>query len=162
VPNPSYADLALVKVVMGVYGVGLTATSVPSQNDVTNLLLPDVSGQIDRVLSGRAVVVPVTAPGAFLDALKLLNARGVAAQVIAVLFPQAAGPASTTLHTFLEKLFEDGLQRLRTDELPEGLANNKTVLPRSFATSHPDSFSSDFAGTPGNEIDPVFRRDRQW
>jgi len=59
-PNPSYADLALVKVTMGVYGVGLTATSVPSTVDVTNLLLPDISGQIDRVLSGRAVVVPVT------------------------------------------------------------------------------------------------------
>jgi hypothetical protein len=161
-PNPSYADLAGVKIAMGKYSPGLTATSLPNETDVTNITLPDNAGIIDGVLSGRGLAVPVAAPPSFVDSLRELNAIGAAARVVAALYPQAAGPASTTFHEWLQRLFDAGLDRLRDGE---GIPDSAVVtgaLPRSFWTSHPDSNSADFAGTPGNENDPVFTRDRQW
>jgi hypothetical protein len=149
---------------MGTYAIGLTATSTPSLTEVTERTIPDIHGEIDAVLSRQGVAVPVLAPSSFLDRLKALNAIGAAARVVAAMFPQAAGPASTTFHEWLQRRYDAGLDMLRNGEgIPDGvLLNTSGGLPRSFWTSHPDSFSEDFAGTPGNENDPVFTRDKKW
>jgi hypothetical protein len=164
---PNYAALTDVETEMGKYAAGLTATSTPSETDVTDRIIPDIHGQIDGVLSRRGLATPILAPSSFLDRLKALNALGAAARVVAALFPQAAGPASTTFHEWLQRRYDAGLEMLRNGE---GIPDDVLVilnaggggLPRSFATSHPDSVSADLDATPGNTIDPVFRRDTKW
>jgi hypothetical protein len=163
-PNPSYADLAGVKIAMGKFGASLTATSTPSESDVTNITLPDIAGIIDGVLSKQGLVTPATVPPSFIDNLRELNAVGAAARTVAALYPQAAGPASTTFHEWLQRLFDMGLDRLRNGEgIPDGVVMTSSGgMPRSFWTSHPDSASDEFVGTPGNDVDPVFTRDTKW
>jgi len=80
------------------------------------------------------------------------------------LFPMAAGPQSTTFAEWLYGLYKDGLRRLEngTGIPADAIMTGAGALPRSFATSHPDSVSADVDGTPGNTIDPVFRRDTRW
>jgi hypothetical protein len=162
---PTYADLTDVKSEMGALASGLTDASSPSNTDVMNRILPDIQGEIDGVLSHRGLAVPVSAPSSFLDRLKSLNAVGAAARAVGALFPMAQGAQSTTLSQWLLNLYNAGLDRLRNGEgIPDTLLIDAGGggLPRSFTTSHPDSVSSDFAGTPGNEIDPVFTRDGKW
>lgn len=161
---PSYADLAAVKAEMGMLASGLTDASSPSNTDVNERTLPDIHGEIDGVLSRAGLAVPVTGPSSFLDRLKALNALGAAARVVAALFPMAAGPQSTTFADWLQKRYDTGLEMLSNLEgVPDGALPSTTGgLPRSFATSHPDSVSADLDGTTGNTIDPVFRRDTQW
>jgi len=76
----------------------------------------------------------------------------------------AAGPQSTTFAEWLYGLYKDGLRRLEngTGIPADAIMTGAGALPRSFATSHPDSVSADVDGTPGNTIDPVFRRDTRW
>lgn len=163
-PNTNYANLGDVKGEMGALATGLTTTSKPSETDVTDRILPDIQGEIDGVLSRKGLTVPVVAPSSFIDLLRGLNALGAAARTVAQLFPQAAGPASTTLADWLQRRYDARLDMLRAGEgIPDGATHSASGgLPRSFATSHPDSVSSDFDGTPGNTIDPVFRRDTRW
>jgi hypothetical protein len=159
-----YAALADVKNELGALASGLTTTSVPNEDDVTNRILPDIQGEIDGILSSRGLVVPVTAPAEFLARLKSLNAMGAGARVAGALFPMAAGPQSTTFAEWLYGLYKDGLRRLEngTGIPADAIMTGAGALPRSFATSHPDSVSADVDGTPGNTIDPVFRRDTRW
>lgn len=160
----AYADVAAVQVELGKMKSALTATSNPTLDDVTNKILPDISGQIDAVLSSRGLTVPVTAPASFLDRLKGLNAVGAAARVVAALFPQAAGPSSTLFAQWLQDRFDAGLQMLRDGEgIPDTAVLSGSSMPTSLWTSHPGTDSSDLDnGTPGNTTDPVFRRDTQW
>lgn len=160
----AYADLAAVQVELGKFKSALTGTSNPSTADVTNILLPDIAGEIDAVLSSRGLTVPVTAPASFLDRLKGLNALGVAARVAAALMPMAAGPASTLFPQWLQDRYDAGLQMLRDGEgIPDTAVFAGTSLPRSFWTSHAGTKSTDLDdGTDGNDTDPTFRRDTQW
>lgn len=160
----AYAALPDVQSELGALASGLTTTSVPTQADVTNRILPDIQGEIDGVLSHRGLTVPITTPQSFLDRLKSLNAIGAAARVAAALFPMAAGPQSTTFAQWLQDRYDAGLKMLRSGEgIPDiAVFDRLGGLPRSFATSHPDSVSADLDGSAGNTIDPVFRRDTKW
>lgn len=160
----AYAALADVQSELGALSSGLTATSTPTQADVTNRILPDIQGEIDGVLSHRGLTVPVTTPQSFLDRLKSLNALGAAARVAGALFPMAQGPQSTTFAQWLQDRYDAGLQMLRNGEgIPDIVTlDGRGALPRSFATSHPNSVSTDLDGSIGNTIDPVFRRDTRW
>lgn len=139
------------------------ASGVPSVAD--GIKYADAaSGEIDGALGARGVTVPVAAPASFVDRLRDLAAVYAASLVSAALFPQAAGPASTTHHEFLMGIYRDGLKSLRDDALPDGLAISTTSggMGRSFATTHPEYFAEDHEGEAGNQTDPVFRRDTQW
>lgn len=160
----AYATIDDVLFELGKHAPALTATSKPSQADVTGKILPDVAGAIDAILSARGLVVPVAAPPSFLERLRALNAIGAAARVDAALFPQAGGPASTSFATWLKELYDDGIVSLRDGEgIPDGLASAGTSLPTSFWSSHAGSKGTDLDNaTVGNTTDPTFRRDSQW
>lgn len=159
-----YAVLADVQRELGKHKPALTATSNPSETDVTNKVLPDISGEIDAILAARGLTVPVTAPASFLDRLRALNAIGAAARVDAALFPQAAGPAATGFADWLKEIYDEGLAALRRGEgIPDTVANAGTSLPTSFQQRHPGSIGTDLDNaTDGNTTDPVFRRDTAW
>lgn len=159
-----YAALGDVQVELGKHKAALTGTSNPSETDVTNKILPDIAGEIDAILSGRGITVPVTAPATFMDRLKGLNALGAAARVDAALYPQSAGPASTTFAQWLQDRYDAGLEALRRGEgIPDSVAMAGTSLPTSFWTTHAGSKSQDLDDdTEANTTDPVFRRDSQW
>jgi hypothetical protein len=155
---PAYADIAAVKAQLGKYAAGLTAVSVPSEDNVTNLILPNVSGIVDGVLGAHGLAVPVAAPAEFVNSLRAGVAQGAAAQVAAALFPQAAGVASTTYHVYLQKLFDDFLARLRSGEgIPHSVAPAAAGLGRSWWTSNP----TDDDGRDTTEA--IFKRNtEQW
>jgi hypothetical protein len=162
---PDYAAVADVQSEMGALASGLTATSTPSLTDVTDRIIPDIHGDIDGVLSRRGLAVPVLAPSSFLDRLKALNALGAAARVAAQLFP--TDPAAMAFAKWVQERYDAGLMKLENgDGIPDDvlviLNAGGGGMPRSFATSHPDSVSADLDATPGNTIDPVFRRDTLW
>jgi hypothetical protein len=122
------------------------------------LALADTAqGEIDAILAGRGLVTPVTAPASFVNLLRDLCAMYAGAFLVAQLFPQAAGPASTTLNEWLMRQYRAGLEDLRRgDVIPDALASTATALPRSYWTSHP--FDED--GLPTTE--PAFKRTTQW
>jgi hypothetical protein len=115
------------------------------------------TGQIEAILSDRGVVTPVTVPPQFVQWLDDLAAMYAASLVAAALFPQAAGPGSTTHHEFLMRQYRQGLEDLRKgDVLPGGLILLGTELARSFWTTHPYDDN-------GNETTvPAFTRDMKW
>jgi hypothetical protein len=155
----SYADLADVQQAMAKMSVALTDTSVPSKSDVTSTILPEISGIIDAVLSARGLTTPVTsaaAPDAFLQSLRGLTAMGAAARTVAGLFPQAAGPASTTFADWLQARFKEGLDMLRAGEGIPPTVGRVAALARSYWTSHP-------VDDDGNlTTDPTFTRRMVW
>lgn len=160
---PNYADLADVESEMGALASGLTATSTPTEADVTDRIIPDIHGEIDSILSLQGVTVPVVSgPSSFLDRLKALNALGAAARAVAALFPTDS--AALAFAKWLQDRYAAGLLSLENGEGIVGvvITAGGGGLPRSFATSHPDSVSADLDGTVGNTIDPVFRRDTLW
>jgi hypothetical protein len=155
----SYADLADVQQAMAKMTVALTDTSVPSKSDVTSTILPAISGIIDGVLSARGLVTPVTAataPDSFLQSLRGLTAVGAAARTVAGLFPQAAGPSSTTFADWLQARFDDGLKMLRAGEGIPPSIGRIAALARSYWTSHP--FDDDGVTT----TKPTFTRKMVW
>lgn len=122
------------------------------------------SGQLDAILSGRGITVPVAAPPSFVEHMRDLAAIYAAALISAALFPQAQGPSSTTHHEFLLGIWKDGLAALREgDGIPDDVARAGTSLPTSVWTTHAGSKGKDLDdGADGNTTDPVFRRDTQW
>lgn len=145
---------------LGMYAVRFTATSTPSTADAQTFL-DDIAGEIDAVLGGRGLATPVTiasAPQSFLDFLKVTNAIGAAAQVVAALLPNQEGYASATYDQWLDRQYEERLKGLR-----DGSAIPDVVLPgatggslaRSFWTTNPTD-------DDGNEHEPVFTRGMQW
>jgi hypothetical protein len=149
---------------LGVYSKGWPRPGAEPPTVADGLALADTAqGTIDAILSGKGVTTPVTAPASFVTSLRDLCAIYAASFISAQLFPQAAGPASTLLNEWLMRQYRAGIEDLRKgDVIPSITTRDATALPRSWATSHPDSNSQDFDGTAGNEIDPVFRRDTKW
>jgi hypothetical protein len=154
----NYADEASIRAHLGQYGVGWPRAdgSAPTVND--GLAHAErASGEIDRALSARGLTTPVTGPDSFLKELRGLAATYAAAMVAAGLFPQSQGPSSTTFHSFLMGIYQNGLNALRTgNDLPLAAAQDTISLARSFWTSHPvddDGVATDV---------PVFKRTMVW
>lgn len=147
---------------LGRHSVQLTDTSRPSTADAL-VTMAAVSGEIDAALSGRGAIVPVAAPASFVAALRDLEAIGTAARTVGSLNPAEEGTDSSSYQKELQDLYDAGLARLREGPLPDGVAlTTSGGMGRSFATTHPDYFAADYEGTPGNQTDPVIRRDTQW
>lgn len=156
-----YAVEADVRRHLGQYSDSWTAASVPSISDGLEFA-DQASGQLDGILSGRGIAVPVTTPTSFVEHLRDLAAIYAASLVSAALFPQAAGPASTTHHEFLLGIWKDGLAGLRDGEgIPDSVTMSGGSLPTSFWTEHSGSDSEDLDVGEG-DTDPKFRRDTVW
>ncbi len=119
--------------------------------------LATAQGKIDSVLSHRGLTVPVTAPVWFLNSLRDLCGMYAAALIAGVLFPQAAGPASTSLNKWLMDLFNAGLKDLEEGTIPIDIAaSGGGALARSLWTSHPTD-------DDGNDnLTPTFGRNTKW
>lgn len=145
---------------LGIYNKMLTATSTPSLAD-RQTFLDDIAGEIDAALSSRGIGTPVTiasAPQSFLDFLKVTNAIGAAAQIVAALLPNQEGYGSSTYDQWLDKQYEERLKGLRDGSaIPDVVVPGGTgaSLPRSYWTTNP--YDDD-----GNEHEPVFTRDMTW
>lgn len=121
------------------------------------------SGELDGILRGRGIAVPVAAPASFVANLRDLAALYAASLISAGLFPQAAGPSSTTHHEFLMGLYREGLKRIEDGSgIPDDIVGSGSSLPSSLATKHPDTVSADLARGTTNTTDPVFTRDVKW
>lgn len=145
---------------LGKFSAGFTATSVPSTSDA-QVFLDDIAGEIDAILNSRGIGTPVTlasAPQSFLDFLKVTNAIGAAAQIVAALFPHPQGPTGTTYETWLDEQYEQRLAGLRSGEaVPDVVLPGASggSLARSFWTTNPTD-------DDGNEHEPTFTRAMQW
>ncbi len=153
-----YAVEADVRRNLGQFGPGWPRSDGSPPTIADGIAFADhACGEIDAILSGHGLVTPVTAPASFVAKLTDLAALYAASLVAAGLFPQAAGPASTTLHTFLMSLYHKGLAGLRAGEgLPLAATKEPAAMPRSFWTSNP----FDEEGNPTSE--PIITRKTVW
>ena len=122
-------------------------------------LADDASGMIDAVLNSKGIITPVGAPASFLSHLANMAGRYAAAHIIRQLFPQSAGPGSTTDQDRLMNIWRDELEDLRKGDmipsnLPLGAAG---ALGRSYWTSNPTD-------DDGNDTtEPIFKvKSEQW
>lgn len=96
------------------------ADTTPSETQV-NQYIADIAVEIDSILQSQGYTVPVTTPDNFVSHLKLLNARGAAAQAEIAMFPEAVSGASPHGSQLLS-LYKEGLKALRNGEIPAVLA----------------------------------------
>jgi hypothetical protein len=136
----AYADLADVQALMA--QITIDGSSRPTSTQVTNVIIPQVSAEIDGVLAARGLTVPVTTPAYFLEALTLLNAMGSAAAVIRSMKPVKAGASegSASYEAFYADWYQKGLRRLESGTgIPDGLATSGAgVGPSTYFTRNPD------------------------
>ena len=115
------------------------------------------AGQIDAILSDKGIEVPIDAPASFVQWLNDLTAMYAASLITAALFPQAAGPGSTTHHEFLMRQYRLGLDDLRKgDVIPAELVIVGAEMARSYWTTNP--YDDDGIET----TIPAFTRGMQW
>jgi len=115
-------------------------SSTPTNTQV-EAIIDQVAAEIDTVLMGRSISVPVTSPSQFVAFLKGLNAHGAAAMAEMGMFPEALGMGATPHGQRLWNIYNKMLDRLRTGDLP---AAAQTGDPRSFFTEHPDESEPKF------------------
>lgn len=110
-------------------------TSTPSEAQVL-VLLEDIAGEIDTVLSGAGFTVPITEPATLLAAVTRLNAMGAAAMAHMGMFPESVGAGPTSdLGSRLWKMYTDGLERLAEAGPPQ--TKGAWVSARGYATDNP-------------------------
>jgi len=108
------------------YGAATTPTITQVQAYVDQ-----IAGEIDTVLQGRGLAVPITTPAVFVTFLKQLNAVGAAAMAERAMFPEAQGMMGGTAASAMHwKQYTDGLKWLREGNLPTG--TTAEALPFSF------------------------------
>jgi len=109
-------------------------SSTPTQPQVETII-DQVAAEIDTVLLGRGISVPVTSPTQFVAFLKGLNAHGAAAMAEMGMYPEASGMGATPHGQRLWNIYNKMLDRLRTGDLPTAA---QTGDPRSFFEQYPD------------------------
>ena len=106
------------------------AASTPTLTQV-QAYIDQIAGEVDTVLQGRGLAVPVTTPAVFVTFLKQLNAFGAAALAERAMFPEAqgmmGGTAASSMHW---KQYQDGLKWMKEGSLPTG--TSAEPLPFSF------------------------------
>lgn len=113
-------------------------TSTPSEAQVL-VLLEDIAGEIDTVLSGAGYTVPITTPATLLAAVTRLNALGAAAMAHMGMFPESVGAGPTSdLGSRLWKMYTEGLERLVAAGKAGATGTTGTaVSARSYQVDHP-------------------------
>jgi len=109
------------------------ASSSPTSTQV-EALIERVYSEINTILSGRDIPVPVTSPAEFLDYLVQANAYGVAALAEMGMFPEAGGPGSSPHGEALWSIYKQKLDWLKTGKLPASTAASSS--PASYFTQN--------------------------
>jgi hypothetical protein len=115
-----------------------SATTSPSSSEVGDFMT-QIGHEIDSILLGRGLSVPVTSPASLVGSLKLANAQGAAALAEMAMFPEAGGTPGGSPHgQNLWKMYKDFLDWLKTGELPSAAATDSSghVGPFSFHSEH--------------------------
>jgi hypothetical protein len=115
------------------------ATTTPTEAQVGQYIT-DIAAEIDSIIQAQGYTVPVTAPANFVTVLKLLNARGAAAQAEIAMFPES-GVGATPHGQQLLSLYKDGLKALRAGEIPETITGQTTSPVGSYYTEVADQES---------------------
>jgi len=117
-----------------------SATSNPSLTEIDDFMT-QIGNELDSVLLGRGLTVPVTAPASLVGALKLANAQGAAALAEMAMFPEAAGTPGGSPHgQRLWVMYKEFLAWLKTGDLPSAASTDSSghVGPMSFHSEHED------------------------
>lgn len=156
----AYAALARIQGILGRFRID--EDSVPN-NTQAESIIDDISDEIDGVLSGLGVTVPVTTPAWFLDKLAILNSYGAAAAILKSAFPEAQGPGENPAYAFWEARYRTGLKALKDQtEVPSSIINGATsgsnIRPSGYFTRNPDEEEElgDLEGASLFKIDTVF------
>lgn len=148
-----YAVIADVQALLAKFTI--SPTSSPTTTQAT-AIMTDVSNEIDAVLAGAGVSVPVTTPTYFLDYLGLLNSYGAAVLVAQAMLPDRSGAAegSEALYTVWEQRYRAGLKRLASGEgiPPDAPRSSGRVQPSTYLTRNPDEEEN-----LGDIAEPVFK-----
>lgn len=155
-----YADEAAIRRFLGRYSDGWPPAGAKPPTVADGLALGDAaSGELDAILNSRGIATPVAAPALFLNRLRDAAAQYAASFIAAQLFPQAAGPASTTLHEWLMRQYRAFLEGLRRgDTIPSDMtATTAGRLGRSYQVSHPTEDDG------RDNTEPIFKsKTEQW
>ena len=107
------------------------ANSKPTSTQVEDMIT-DIAAELDSILSGRGLEVPVTTPEHFVKFLKQTNAIGAGAFAEFSAFPEAEKSAGGTTHgTTLRTEYRARIVYLRDGDLPTSASS---PIPRSFFT----------------------------
>jgi hypothetical protein len=150
------ADVQALNPLRGTYAAGTR----PTDAQVT-LLIDQIAGEIDTVLSARGIATPATAPASFLAFLKGLNARGAAALTEMGKFPEAdVGPASTPHGQALWRIYQDGLKSLKDGSAidPATAGSASSVYAETYQTANPDN--DPYEDGTGDGQQPAFSMSR--
>ncbi len=107
-------------------------TSKPTSTQV-EALITQVAAEIDSILLGRGLTVPVTTPTELVTHLKQVNAYGAAALAEMGMFPEAAGLGATPHGHELWAIYTKMMEWLKTGTLPTA---TQAGNPRSFFEQH--------------------------
>lgn len=154
-----YADEAAIRRFLGRYEAGWPPAGGKPPTVADGIALADAaSGELDAILAGQGIATPVAAPATFVTRLRDAAAQYAASFIVADLFPQAAGPGSTTLHVWLMdqyRDFRDGVRR--GDTIPNDMtASGAGGLGRSYWTTHPTDEDGNDTTTPHFSRDMPF------
>jgi len=134
----AYAELSDVQALMA--KLPLTDSTTPTSAQATTLI-GQVSAEIDSVIAAAGYAVPVTSPGWFVTALKLLNAEGAASRILRAMFPQsrAATDGSPSEYALYARNYADGLRRLQGGNgiPPDAVTNSGSIGPSTYFTRNP-------------------------
>jgi hypothetical protein len=134
----AYATSSEVQGAIAKFTIG--ASTKPSTTQLT-VMLAEIDGYIDSILAAKGVVVPVTAPAYFTQALQSIGVAGVAARVLKSMFPDAVGADETPAYAYWQARFDDGIKALVDGSLiPDEVVGTTSgyVAPSTYLTNNPD------------------------
>lgn len=149
----AYATVPDVERLMAQFVIG--SSTKPTETQVETIIA-DTEQEINAILAGRRITVPVTQPTEFVGWLKLLVSYGATAAVLKSMFPSAAGPGETPAYAFWESRYKAGLKGLSDGTLLP--AEYQTgIKPNTYFTRNPSSEES-----LGDIAEPWFKRSKQF
>lgn len=101
------------------YGASTTPTTTQVEGFIT-----DIAAELDTVMAGRGLGVPVTTPAEFLAYVTHLNELGAAALAERAMFPEQSGAGMTASGTELWRQYQAGLKYLRDGKLPVSMSGS--------------------------------------
>ncbi len=154
-----YADEIAIRRFLGRYGEGWPPQGGKPPTVADGVAFADAaSGEMDAILAGKGIAAPVAAPASFVTRLRDAAAQYAASFVVADLFPQAAGPGSTTLNDWLMRQYRAFLDGIRQgDTIPNDMT---AVGSGGLATSYWQKHPTDDDGNDTTK--PTFTRTMQW
>lgn len=133
---PTYAQAADVQARMVRIPTG-AANTLTTEN--LDLLIEQIEGEIEMVLAGRDVFVPVTTPSWFISRLRSLACDGAAALAMKAVFPEVQGPGSSPAYAYFETRYRQGLIQLQRMTLPSSVVTAGATLDvTTYFTRNPD------------------------